>query len=141
MGVSPFAGPRAQAVMGIAKPKTRNGAREPDRGLQQKPASERHAVRTAKESAAEGIGWLNIRQSVDETRNIRGTVLPIGIECHDVAGVALQRELDAGLKRCALPKVDRMRDDSGARSQRNLPRCVLRAVIDNRHAVVSAHNE
>ena len=87
----PFSGHRTQAVMGVAKPKARKGACEPDRGLQQKPASERHAVRTAKESTAERIGCLAIRQSIDETRNIRGTVLPIGIKCHDVAGVALQR--------------------------------------------------
>lgn len=66
-------------------------------------------------------------------------MLSIGIESHNVIGTLLQREVDAGLERSALPQIDRVRENSGAGRKRNLPRRVMGAVIDDNHAIASAH--
>jgi hypothetical protein len=66
-------------------------------------------------------------------------VLSVGIERHNVTGTLLQREFDAGLEGSALPQIDQMRDNSGAGGERNLPRRVMGAVIDDNHAIASPH--
>jgi len=66
-------------------------------------------------------------------------MLSVGIESHNVTGTLLQREFDAGLERSALPQIDRMRDKCGAGGERNLPRRVMGAVIDDNHVIASPH--
>ena len=80
-----------------------------------------------------------VDQGVDQPRDIGGTVLSVGIESHNIIGTLLQREVDAGLQRGALPQIDRVRDNSGARRERNLSRRVMGAVIDDNHVIASPH--
>ena len=80
-----------------------------------------------------------VDQGVDQPRDIGGTVLSVGIESHNIIGTLLQREVDAGLERGALPRIDQVRDNGCAGGERNLPRCVMGAVIDDNHAIASAH--
>jgi hypothetical protein len=78
-------------------------------------------------------------QRIDQPRDIRGTVLPVGIESHNVPGALLQCELYPGLERSALPQIDRVRDHGRAGGERNLPRGVIRTVIDDDHAMASLY--
>ena len=80
-----------------------------------------------------------VDQGVDQPRDIGGTVLSVGIESHNIIGTLLQREVDACLERGALPQIHRVRDKGGAGGERNLARPVMRAVINDNHAIVSLH--
>jgi len=80
-----------------------------------------------------------VDQGVDQPRDIGGTVLSVGIESHNIIGTLLQREVDAGLERGALPRIDQVRDNGCAGGERNLPRPVMRAVINDNHAIASPH--
>jgi hypothetical protein len=123
----------------IGQVKTGHDARKPDCRLQQQPSPERHTERTAKESAAECIGGIVVNQGIQESRDIRGTMLPISIKRHHVTGVLLQRKLYPGLQRGTLPQIGRVRDYSSPGGDRYVPGTVLRAIIDNNHPIASPY--
>ena len=129
----------AQSVVRVREPKPGHDARKPDRRMQQQPALERHALRTAKESAAERIRGIVLNQRIEKPHDIRGTVLPVSIERHNVSGIVLQRELYSGLERSALPQINGVRDHGGADGKRNVPGAVMRTVIDDNHPIVSPY--
>lgn len=125
--------------MRIGEAKAGHDPSKPDCRLQQDAAAQRHAACAAEESAAERIGGVAVDQGVDQPRDIGRSMLSIGIERHNVVGPLRQREFDTGLERGALPQIDRMRDNIGAGRERNLPRRVMRAVVNDNHAIALTH--
>jgi hypothetical protein len=62
-------------------------------------------------------------------------VLSVGVECRDELRALLEREVEPGLQRSALPEIDGMADHLGARPGGEIGRMVLGPVVHHHHAV------
>ena len=74
-------------------------------------------------------------QRIEKLHDVRGPMLPVGIERHHVTGILLQCEFYSSLECSALPQINRVRDQGGAGGERNIARAVTRAVIDDNHLI------
>src|SRR5262249_7444149 len=63
--------------------------------------------------------------------NVGHAMLAVGVERDNGVCALLQREIDPGLERGTLPKIDGMADDRGRDPARQLARLIGRSVVDN----------
>src|SRR5262249_11416431 len=93
----PFSTHRTQTVVRVGKPKPGHSAGKPNRGMQEEPPPQRHPARTTEETATENIVCVAVFKRVDQMRDIRWTVLAVGVERHNRVGPLLKCELDPRL--------------------------------------------
>ena len=129
------------------KPVVRIGDLEPGRCAckpcgcsQQQPTGSRQVHGSSKKTAAKREIDMILRECIEQATDVDRPMLSVGIKGDDEGRSSQQGELDAGLDRGALSKIDRVAENDRPGLRRNSGRRVGRTVCHNNDLVTGAPN-